>query len=48
MKPLILTMEAFGTFAQKTEIDFSKLSKDGIFLVSANIYYIFLIPAILK
>lgn len=36
MKPLILTMEAFGTFAQKTEIDFSKLSKDGIFLVSGE------------
>lgn len=36
MKPLILTLEAFGTFANKTQIDFSKLSKDGIFLISGE------------
>lgn len=36
MKPLILTLEAFGTFAKKTQIDFSRLSKDGIFLISGE------------
>ena len=36
MKPLILTLEAFGTFAKKIQIDFSKLSKDGIFLISGE------------
>ena len=36
MKPMRLTMEAFGSFAQKTTIDFSRLHS-GLFLLSGNI-----------
>ena len=33
MKPKILTMQAFGPYAQKTTVDFTKLERDGLFLV---------------
>ena len=33
MKPRILTMQAFGPYAQKTIVDFTKLERDGLFLV---------------
>ena len=33
MKPRILTMQAFGPYAQKTVVDFTKLERDGLFLV---------------
>jgi exonuclease SbcC len=33
MKPIFLQMQAFGAFAQKTEIDFESLSRNGLFLV---------------
>ena len=32
MRPLVLTMEAFGTYIEKTEIDFRKFGKQGLFL----------------
>ena len=31
MRPLVLTMEAFGTYIEKTEIDFRKFGKQGLF-----------------
>lgn len=33
MKPLKLTLKAFGTFAKETVIDFQKFEKDGVFLI---------------
>lgn len=33
MKPRMLTMQAFGPYAQKTIVDFTKLERDGLFLV---------------
>lgn len=36
MRPIILTLERFGAFVKKTEIDFSKLSKDGVFLITGE------------
>lgn len=36
MKPLTLTMAAFGPFAEETTIDFTRLSKDGIFLITGD------------
>ena len=33
MKPRILTIHAFGPYAQKTTVDFTKLERDGLFLV---------------
>ncbi|MDE5754331.1 MAG: SMC family ATPase [Oscillospiraceae bacterium] len=36
MKPLKLTMSAFGTFAQKTVIDFEEISRDGVFLITGS------------
>lgn len=33
MKPRILTMQAFGPYAQKTVVDFTMLERDGLFLV---------------
>lgn len=34
MRPVKLTMSAFGPYAGKQEIDFSKLGKDGLYLIS--------------
>ena len=36
MRPLVLTMEAFGTYIEKTEIDFRKFGKQGLFLISGD------------
>lgn len=36
MRPLVLTMSAFGPYADKTEIDFSKLGGDGIYLITGD------------
>ncbi|MDE6087235.1 MAG: SMC family ATPase, partial [Oscillospiraceae bacterium] len=36
MRPLKLTMSAFGTFAQETTIDFEKISRDGVFLITGS------------
>lgn len=36
MKPLKLTISAFGPYAQKTDIDFEKLSQRGLFLVTGD------------
>lgn len=33
MKPKILTFQAFGPYAQKITVDFTKLEQDGLFLV---------------
>ena len=33
MKPKILTFQAFGPYAQKITVDFTKLERDGLFLV---------------
>ena len=36
MKPLYLTISAFGPFAEKTEISFEKLGDQGLFLISGD------------
>lgn len=36
MKPLKLTMSAFGPYAGKTEIDFEKLGHQGVFLITGD------------
>ncbi len=36
MRPLVLTMQAFGTYRDKTEIDFTRLGKKGLFLVTGD------------
>lgn len=36
MKPLKLIMQAYGTFAQKTIIDFQQFEKEGVFLISGS------------
>ncbi len=36
MKPLKLTISAFGPFAEETVIDFTKLGGDGIFLITGD------------
>lgn len=36
MKPLHLTISAFGPFAEKTEIPFSQLGERGVFLISGD------------
>lgn len=36
MKPILLTMSAFGPFAACCSIDFSKLSRDGVFLITGD------------
>lgn len=36
MRPLILTMQAFGTYIEKTIIDFRKLGTEGLFLITGD------------
>ena len=36
MRPLYLTMSAFGPYAEKTEIPFDRFGKQGLFLVSGD------------
>ncbi len=36
MKPIKLELSAFGPYARKTEIDFSKLGSDGLFLITGD------------
>ncbi|MDE7121794.1 MAG: SMC family ATPase [Oscillospiraceae bacterium] len=36
MRPLKLTMSAFGTFAKETKIDFAEISRDGVFLITGS------------
>lgn len=36
MKPLKLKMSAFGTFAKETVIDFEKIGRQGVFLISGS------------
>lgn len=36
MKPLKLTMSAFGPYAEKTEIDFERLGTGGIYLITGD------------
>lgn len=36
MRPLKLTMQGFGSFCQKTLIDFSKLGDSGVYLISGD------------
>ena len=36
MKPLYLTISAFGPFADKTEVSFEKLGDQGLFLISGD------------
>ena len=33
MKPILLTFQAFGPYAQKITVDFTRLERDGLFLV---------------
>ena len=36
MRPVTLTMSAFGPYAGETTIDFSKLGKSGIYLITGD------------
>lgn len=36
MRPLKLTMTAFGSYAQKTELDFTKLGTSGLYLITGD------------
>lgn len=36
MKPLKLTLSAFGPYKNEVEIDFSKIGENGIFLITGD------------
>ena len=36
MKPILLEMEAFESYLEKTTIDFETLNQKGVFLISGN------------
>ncbi|MBR2684705.1 MAG: SMC family ATPase [Erysipelotrichaceae bacterium] len=36
MRPLLLTMQAFGPYANQVEVDFTKLRESGIYLISGD------------
>ena len=36
MRPLQLTMSAFGSYAGKTEIDFTRLGEKGLFVITGE------------
>ena len=36
MKPIKLVMSAFGPYAGKTEIDFTRLGETGLFLIAGD------------
>ena len=36
MKPILLTINAFGPYVEKTVIDFEKLGNDGIYLITGD------------
>ena len=36
MRPLRLVMSAFGPYAERTEIDFTKFGKTGIYLIAGD------------
>lgn len=36
MRPVKLTMEAFGPYAKTTEIDFEKLGTEGLYLITGD------------
>ncbi len=36
MRPVILTMSAFGPYADKTTVDFNKLGSDGLYLITGT------------
>ena len=38
MKPIYMEMSAFGPFSDITEVDFSKIGRNGIFLAKRHIY----------
>ena len=36
MRPIKLTMSAFGPYAKKQEVDFEKLGKSGLYLITGD------------
>lgn len=36
MKPTKLVMQAFGTYAEQTEIDFTQFEEKGLFLICGD------------